>query len=100
MKGFELYKTADDKYYRIGFVGHDAIKNLEENYTSSYYVLAARLLGLKYDDFLIFCRAHGAKLRGKTGYCFPIWKEETRAQEVIKILNKEWKILESFLKEN
>ena len=100
MKGFELCKTADEKYYRIAFIGHDAIRNLGENYTSSYYVLAARLLGLKYNDFLIFCRSRGARLRGKTGYCFPIWSVEKDGQEVVKVLNEEWNKLEKFLKEN
>lgn len=100
MKGFELCKSADDKYYMICFNDHESIKNCKENFQTSFHLIPCRLLGLTYDDYLIYCKSKGAKLRGKRGYCYPVWVEETAARSFLKTIQIEWEKLASFLEQN
>lgn len=57
----------------------------------SYNVMGARVLGLEYPDYLRFCRdEHNAILQGKQGYSYPLFKVEKDAQNLIKVLNKQY----------
>lgn len=89
MIGFKTVKTSDDKYWMINFSGHDELGDLS-NFTSSYHVLDARLLGLSYPDYLRYSQANHAKLRGRHGYSYPVWQNQKDAQIMCDKLNKEW----------
>jgi hypothetical protein len=58
--------------------------------SSSYNVVAARLLGFTFPDYLRYCKSRGAELRGKQGYTYAIWKNKTMAESLVKELNKIW----------
>lgn len=94
MKRFEIYDSPLSDYSFIGF-NSDGLFDGDPTYlfTSSYHVLGARLLGVSYPDFLRFCQSKGAKLRGKSGYCYPVWdrkKSQAGLLEIIKMLNTNW----------
>lgn len=63
----------------------------------SFNVLPARLLDMSFPDYLRFLRANGAKLCGKNGYSFGIFKDKDDCQKICNMLNKEWKRVEKFL---
>jgi hypothetical protein len=56
----------------------------------SYTIIMARLLNLSFSDFLRYCRdVHEAKIVGKnTLYPVLYFKKEEKAQNLIKMLNK------------
>lgn len=99
MKAFTTSSNFDDSYVFIGF-NPELVCNKEGfKFTSSYHVLAARLLGLSYPDFLKYSQSKGAKLRGRKGYCFPVWDktaDKKGMQEIIRQLNANW---DTFIKE-
>ena len=73
MKAFTTSSNFDDSYVFIGF-NPELVCNKEGfKFTSSYHVLAARLLGLSYPDFLKYSQSKGAKLRGRKENYFPVW---------------------------
>lgn len=62
---------------------------------SSFNILAARLMGMEYAVFLRYIRQEfSAELHGSKGkyvsYSFP---DKSKANELIKVLNKRWNIL-------
>ena len=96
MKAFTTSSTFDDSYIFIGFNSELMCKKEGFEFTSSYHVLGARLLGLSYPDFLKYCQSKGAKLRGREGYCYPVWDkavDKKGMQEIIRQLNANWDIL-------
>ena len=95
MKAFEVIKNEWSPYYMImgnGFF--DYFNNGELlNYTSSYIVLEARLLGLTYDEFLLYCQSKGGQLFGSKGYVNVKWGERASAQKICEELNKNFNLL-------
>lgn len=64
----------------------------------SYNVLAARLLGLTYPDYLRYVRKnYNAELHGRTGYSYCTFKNKADAVKLIMQLNKEWSKVEKAL---
>lgn len=92
MKCYEVVYNEWKMYYTVNPSGiFDFFKDdTLLGYTSSYNILAARLLGLSYPDYLKYCASIGAKLRGSEGYAYPSWKEKTAADKLCKRLNEEW----------
>lgn len=98
MAAFKTQLIAD-KYYSICFVGQDIFTDKSSfNFTSSYHVLGARLLGLSYPDYLTYCQSTGARLRGRNGYTYPVWESNAAAQSVMKKLEKQWSLLTKEIK--
>ena len=62
-------------------------------FTSSYNVPPARLLGFTYPDYLRYCRAHGAMLRGKNGYTHAVWTDKKECEKICKQIQAEWEKL-------
>lgn len=92
MKGFYIDTSSNGKYM-IYFNAYDDIITDDFYYTSSYIVLQARLLGLSYPDYLLFCQSKGAKLKGRTGYINVLWEDKNQCQEICNMLEKEWQTL-------
>ena len=65
-------------------------------FTSSYNVIAARLTGFDYADWLRYCRGNGATIRGREGYSRAVWKDKKDCQKICDMLNRE---IEKVLKE-
>lgn len=93
MRAFDVRLNVDGDYYMIAIgEGYDLFKFKGYHYTSSYHVLNARLLGLSYPDYLHYCQSMGAILKGKTGYCYPVWKEKKDCKKVADLIEKQWNI--------
>lgn len=58
--------------------------------SGSYNVIAAHLLGFSYANYLRFCRAHGATLRGKKGYSTAGFQNKADAEYIAKLCNDAW----------
>ena len=96
MKIFSVFETYDER-----FSIEVSLDNLDDEmifyFTSSYNVVAARLLGFTYPDFLRFCRSNGAKLEGRAGYTHPVWSNRNECQKICNLLNKEWEKFQSLI---
>ena len=89
MKAFQLQETSDGYFY-FAFIDDRFNTHSDFHFTSSYHVLAARLLGMDYIDYLTYCQSEGAKIRGRGGYAHPIWKDRTKAEKVMKLIDTQW----------
>lgn len=78
---FKVTTTFDDNY----------MISLDEGgtnkYPISYNVVCARMLGFSYPDFLLYCKANGATLRGRDGYCHPVFKNINDCQKICQLVN-------------
>lgn len=69
-----------------------------EHMSGSYNVLAARLLGFTYPDYLRYVRKnYNAELRGRTGYSYCVFKKKADAIKLVMKLNVEWNKVEKAL---
>ncbi len=87
--------ASNDKYYSVAFTDEGVFEGGLRNFRSSYYVLGARLLGLTYPDFLVYCLQNfkSVRLFGKKGYCYAAFKDISECQKLCNILEKELKEL-------
>lgn len=79
------------------------IYDIFRNTSGSFNVIKARLFGLSYPGYLKMCRdKYKAILKGKKGYSYAYWKKEDKDSlvELIKELNKRWKVWEEKLDKN
>lgn len=93
MIGFKLETTPDEKYCFIQFNAVDELCKLQGyEFKGSYNVVAARVAGLRYPQWLMLCAAAKGMLGGKTGYAGVRWKIENKAEplKLIAQLNKDW----------
>lgn len=66
--------------------------------SGSFGLIAARVLGLDYPDYLRFVRDnYNARLYGKEGYTYATYQNRDDCYKVVNLLNKEWQKLEKFL---
>ena len=100
MKSYFIFRETSNKGWTICpvhtvFLGDDLSKSIN----GSFALLACRVSGLSWPQWLRFCRQNGATLYGK-GYKYPvaIWKEpnkdflnmlNARANELAKVVNFE-----------
>ena len=91
MKAFENAESlfsANDR--RIAFTAHNII-GPRENGEGSYNVIAARLFGLSYPNFLRFAREYyNGTIIGKNGYSYVIFKNSRDCDRIVKELNERW----------
>lgn len=93
MKGFTLETTPDEKYCFIIFNAVDDFCHLPEYcFKSSYNIVAARAMGMRFSQWLLYCAAQKAIIEGKTGYSIAKWKIEDKgyARKILNELNKQW----------
>jgi len=100
MKSYFVYRESSNKGWTIcpvhtAFLGEDLSKSIN----GSFALLACRVSGLSWPQWLRYCRQNGATLYGK-GHKYPvaIWKEpnkdflnmlNARANELAKVINFE-----------
>lgn len=99
MTGFTLETTPDEKYCWIAFNATDELCKIKDyHYTSSYNVVAARTMGMRFPQWLLYCAAQKAIVGGKSGYSGVKWKIEDKAyaKKLLNELNKQWNL---FMKE-
>lgn len=90
MNAFTVRETCDLKNWMIGLSEefHEKCPNLICK--GSYGVLAARLLGLTYPDYLRYCASNGGTLKGKMGFPITYFKNKKDAEKICKQINIEW----------
>ena len=86
-------KNLTEDYYICVFLDNDIFKDKPDfNYGSSYHVLGARLMGLPYPDYLLWCvKNYNAQLGGKNGYCYPMFKKIEDCQKFCTFMNNKFK---------
>lgn len=100
MKSYFVFRETSNNGWSIcpvhtAFLGEDLSKSIN----GSFALLACRVSGLSWPQWLRYCRQNGATLYGK-GYKYPVavWKEpnkdflnklNTRANELAKVINFE-----------
>lgn len=93
MKAYYMDKVigADEYCIRISLDATEVICK-DEPIESSFGILAARLMGLPYHEYLAYIRQEfNATLKGKRGrYIYYTFKSKTKCQELIDLLNDRW----------
>lgn len=96
---FKPCATFDEKGYYISVEPDDLAKALKIQ--TSYQLVAAKLLGFSYPDYLRYARSKGATLKGREGYSLVVFPKLLDCIDFCKLLNKEWKIFgEYYLNRN
>lgn len=66
--------------------------------SGSYNIVAARVLGLSYPDYLRFVRQnYSATLRGREGYSCASYKNRKDCVAVVTLLNDTWRKVEAVI---
>lgn len=90
--------TFDDKEYYVAVKPDNVAKFL--GIKVSYQIIAARLLGFSYPDYLRYGRSKGATIRGRTGYSCLYFSSKENCQNFCDELNTEWnKFSEAIIRE-
>lgn len=94
MRYFTPWCTAD-KEWLVGFdiEPEELFKEPKAKYDfrSSYHILGARLFGMPYADYLLYCvKTYNAMLRGKVGWCHLAFKTRDECDKLCRDLEKEW----------
>lgn len=101
MNAFKVTEGIDNGTYMVGL--EDFIYELfKVHYISgSYNILAARVLGFSYPDYLRYVRDnYKATLKGREGYSYAIYKNRNDCYDIVKELNRFWKLIENSFIEN
>lgn len=94
---FEPCETFDGGYY-IAVRPDEIAKNFGIN--CSYQLVAARLLGFSYPDYLRYGRSKGAKIQGNDGFGLLVFEKMLDCKDFCKELNAEWKKVQQAVKED
>lgn len=94
---FEACETFDGGYY-IAARPDETAKNLGIN--CSYQLVAARLFGFSYPDYLRYGRSKGGKIQGNSGFGLLVFEKLLDCKDFCKELNVEWKKVQQVVKED
>ena len=98
-KAFTVREDNDLKNWIIGLTETFFEKYPDFILNQSYGILAARLIGFSYPDYLRYCAVNGATLKGREGFPHPTFKDKKDAEKICNLINKEWdKFYQSYSK--
>lgn len=83
-------EMCQEGHWMVAMDDIDWVRDNEIIYRGSFQVVAARILGLSYPDYLKFLQANGGILKGKTGHPYAYFKDKAAAQRICNLLNKYW----------
>ena len=95
---FVIKEGMDDNTWMVGL--DDKFYQLVEPYfqTGSYNIVASRILGFSYPDYLRYVRQnYNATLKGRAGYSYAIYKNWNDCYDIVALLNKKWREVEDEL---
>lgn len=95
MNIFKVSEAMDSNTYMVGI--EDTFYNIILPYRQkgSYNVIAARVLGFSYPDYLRYVRDnYNALLKGKEGYSYAYYKNKEDCHRIVVELNKMWELYE------
>ena len=95
MRFFNIDEGIEDNTWVVG-LEDDAYALITPYYINgSYNIVAARMLGLSYPDYLRYIRQnYNATLRGRQGYSYAFFKNRNDCYDLVDLLNKKWKEVE------
>lgn len=93
MRAFKVEETCNEGEYMVKL--EDSMYELMGKQSGSFNIMAARILGFSYPDYLHYVRQnHNATLKGKKGYSYAIYKDRKDCVAVVTLLNDAWKKIE------
>ena len=93
MRAFTVSETCNEGEYMVKLT--DEMFSLMGCQSGSFNIVAARILGFSYPDYLRYVRDnHNATLKGKQGYSYAIYKDRKDCVAVVTLLNDAWKKVE------
>ena len=94
MRVFKVTEACTENEYTVGL--EDSIYKLIGKQSGSFNIVAARILGFTYPDYLRFVRqSYNATLKGKQGYSYAIYKDRKDCVAVVTLLNDAWRKVEA-----
>lgn len=94
MRAFKVTEACTENEYMVGL--EDSIYQLIGKQSGSFNIVAARILGFTYPDYLRYVRQnHNATLKGKQGYSYAIYKDRKDCVAVVTLLNDAWRKVET-----
>lgn len=95
MKPFTVLDHYEEGFYMVFFEHPDFMGG---NFGGSYHIIASRILGLTYPNYLRYMRdKFGGEIRGREGYSTVIFKDQGKALIAAQELNKAWQSVEKAL---
>ena len=94
MRAFKVTDACTENEYMVGL--EDSIYKLIGKQSGSFNIVAARILGFTYPDYLRYVRQnHNATLKSKQGYYNEIYKDRKDCVAVVTLLNDAWRKVET-----
>lgn len=94
MKAFIVGEACNEGEYIVRLT--DEMFSLMGCQSGSFNIVAARILGFSYPDYLRYVRQnHNATLKGKEGYSYAIYKDRKDCVAVVTLLNDVWRRVEA-----
>ena len=94
MRAFMASETCSEGEYTVKLT--DEMFSLMGCQLGSFNVVAARILGFSYPDYLRYVRDnHNATLKGKQGYSYAVYKDRKDCVAVVTLLNDTWRKVEA-----
>lgn len=96
MRAFKVGETCNEGEYMVRL--EDSMYELMGKQSGSFNIMAARILGFTYPDYLRYVRQnHNATLKGKEGYSYAIYKDRKDCVAVVTLLNDAWRKVETIV---
>lgn len=94
MRAFMVGEACNEDEYMVRLT--DEMFSLMGCQSGSFNIVAARILGFTYPDYLRYVRQnHNATLKGKQGYSYAIYKDRKDCVAVVTLLNDAWRKVEA-----
>lgn len=94
MRAFKVGEACNEGEYMVRL--EDSIYELMGKQSGSFNIVAARILGFSYPDYLRYVRQnHHATLKGKGGYSYAVYKDRKDCVAVVTLLNDVWRRVEA-----
>lgn len=96
MNAFVVRESADLSKWIIS-LADNFFEKCPMKLNGSAYLLAARLLGFSYPDYLRYCATHGGVIVGSFPHA--VFKDASAAQVICKQINEQWNRVFEIVKE-
>lgn len=94
MRAFVVGEAGNDGEYIVRLT--DEMFSLMGCQSGSFNIVAARIFGFSYPDYLRYVRDnHNATLKGKQGYSYAVYKDRKDCVAVVTLLNDTWRKVET-----
>lgn len=96
MRAFMVSEACNEGEYMVKLT--DEMFSLMGCQSGSFNIVAARILGFSYPDYLRYVRDnHNAILKGKQGYSYAVYRDRKDCVAVVTLLNDTWRKVEAVI---